>query len=541
MMSRPVFLAVTVLLVGAPAFAQDKAAEIDKIFSWATSSTPGCAVGVSHQGNVVASRAYGLADLERNVPISTNTIFDAGSVVKQFVSASVLLLVEEGRISLSEDVRKYIPELPDPGYKVTINHLLTHTSGTRDWTGFRPLTEGDVDVLVLALRQRGLDFAPGDEFVYSNSGFVLLKEVVARTSGMSFTAFTKKRLFDPLGMKSSNYVVDMTDVIPNRALAYEKEGGNWKQDMYLGNDRGGGGLMTTPSDLLIWNDALTNARLGAFVTEKIQEPATLNNGRKLGYARALFVEENPDGRIVWHSGGAAGYSTFLVRFPEQALSIAIMCNAGDASQASLSARRISEVFVPRTPPDATPPAGAVVLAAADLSGRAGLFFNERTGQPLRVAVNNSTLMIDGRPLIALATDRFRNQRPSLQVMSQAEFELRFLSADRLEITSKEGDATTYRRAQPYAPTAAELGAFAGRYESGEAGSVVELVPTTGGLVLRFFRDASRSLPFAPADRDTFMLSQMVMRFVRDKDGKVTGFDYGNPALRKVRFTRVADR
>lgn len=154
---------VTTLLISTPAYAQDKTAEVDKIFSWTKPSEPGCAVAVSHQGKVVVNRAYGSADLERDVPITTNTIFDAGSVVKQFVAASVLLLVEEGKLSLTEDIRKYIPELPDTGQKIMLDHLLTHTSGIRDWTGIRPLAEGDPDVLTLILRQRGLNFAPGEE------------------------------------------------------------------------------------------------------------------------------------------------------------------------------------------------------------------------------------------------------------------------------------------------------------------------------------------------------------------------------------------
>src|SRR5262245_61250365 len=164
---------VTALLVGTTADAQDKTSEIDKIFSWTTPSTPGCTVAVSQNGKLVVNRGYGSADLEREVPISPGTIFDAGSVTKQFVAAAILLLVEDSRLSLSDDVRKHIPELPDYGHKVTIDHLLTHTSGIRDWTGILPLTAGNEDALTMTLRQRGLNFAPGEEWLYSNSGYVL--------------------------------------------------------------------------------------------------------------------------------------------------------------------------------------------------------------------------------------------------------------------------------------------------------------------------------------------------------------------------------
>src|SRR5437868_3576442 len=317
--SRLFFLAsclVTALLAGTQASAQEKTAEIDKIFSWATPATPGCAVAASQKGKVVVNRSYGSADLERDVLITPNTIFDIGSTQKQFVAAAVLLLVADKRLALADDVRKYIPELPDYGHKITINHLLTHTSGLRDWTGMLPLAQGRPDVLGLILRQSGLNFVPGEEWSYSSSGFVLAKEIVARVSGMTFAEFARQRLFEPLGMKSSSYSVDMRDIVKHRAMAYERQGDRWRMAMLFDNDRGGGGILSTASDLLLWNNALASQRLGAFVSERIQEPATLSNGRKLSYARGLFLDPRPP-RVIWHSGSAEGYKSFLARFPEQ--------------------------------------------------------------------------------------------------------------------------------------------------------------------------------------------------------------------------------
>jgi CubicO group peptidase (beta-lactamase class C family) len=534
------FVVIT-LFVGTAAYAQDKASEIDKIFSWATPATPGCVCAVSQKGKVIMNRAYGLADLERDVPLSTNSVLDAGSVVKQFVSASVLLLVEDGRLSLSEDIHKYIPELPDYGHKITLDHLLTHTSGIRDWTGIRPLAEGDPTALTLTLRQRGLNFAPGEEWSYSNSGYELLKEIVARTSGMSFSDFTQKRLWQPLKMKETIYLHDMTDVVKNRALAYKKESGRWKLDMYFGNDRGGsGGLLTTANDLLIWNEALANHTLGAFVTQKLQEPATLNNGRKLSYARGLNVETRGVDKLVWHSGGAAGYSTLAVRLPEHGLSVAIMCNA-DGGAKSEYASRIFDLFLPPATAENNTKAPNAGGAESNLTARTGLFFNERTGQPLRLIVNNNILSIaGGGPLATIAADRFKNQRSSLYFMSQAQFELQFLSADRFEIKTKEGETMQYRRAQAYTPAAAELNAIAGQYESNEMGSVMEMVPEKDGLVMRFYRNPAKALQFKPVDGNTFMLGMMTVRFLQDKAGKVVAFDYSNPVVRNIRFTRLSE-
>ena len=538
---------VTSLLAGMPAHAQDRSSEIDKIFNWVTGAMPGCAVAVSHHGKVAVNRTYGLADLERDVPITPGTLFDAASVVKQFIAAATLLLVEEGRLSLTEDVRTYIPELPDYGHTITLDHLLTHTSGIRDWTGLGPLTGREIDALSLTLRQRGLNFAPGDEWSYSNSGYVLLREIVARTSGMSLPDVMRTRLFEPLGMKSTTYLLDMRDVLKNRALAYEKAGNSWKLDIHVGNDRGGGGaLFSTPGDLLLWNEALASDRLGRFVSEKLHEPATLNNGRQLGYARGLFLDSNRGGRVIWHSGGSAGYGTFLVRFPEQALSVATMCNAGDIATGGAYARRIFDLFVPALSERSESKGSALSESKGPaLSERSeskgGLFFSEATGQPLRLAVDNGRLRIAGGPVLETVTeDRFRNPRGALSFMSQDEFELRFVSPDQIELRSMEGETTRYRRAQPYAPSPEELKAFAGRYSNDESRAVMEMEPVKTGLIARVNWNNAQAFPFVPVDRDTFQLGRMIVRFRRDQGGNVVGFDYSNPVVRNITFTRIGN-
>ena len=542
------FVVAAVLLVGTPAYAQDKTGELDKIFSWATSSTPGCAVAVSQHGKPVANRAYGLADLERDVPISANTVFDAGSVTKQFVAAAVLLLVEDGKLTLAEDIRKYIPQLPDYGHKITLDHLMNHTSGIRDWTGIFPLTNGTEDALTLTLRQRGLNFTPGEQFSYSNSGYVLLKEIVARTSGMSFDEFTRKRLFEPLGMKNTAYRTDLRDIVKNRALAYDKGPNGWRMAMKLDNERGGGGaLLTTPSDLLIWNEALTNSRLGAAVTEKLHEPAKLNSGRKVGYTRGLFSETYRGAKQVSHSGGAGGYSTWLGRYPEHGLSIAIQCNSDELSTTAF-ARRIFGLYVPAAGAQGAenplPPIAAEGIDAAglDLNSKAGLFFSEVTGEPLQLVVDRGRLRLAGGPaLVAQSNDRFKRWGNSLEFMSGDEFEVTFPSRDQLELKSMDGKTTRFRRAQPYAPSADDLKAFAGRYESTEIGTVFQVEPKGGGLQLRLEHTPSRSLEFKPVDRDTFQLSRVTVRFIRDKAGKVVALDYSNPVIQNIKFTRLNDR
>src|SRR5687767_4995028 len=329
-MLRPRSLVVAALLVGTGVHAQDRTAETDKIFAWVKPGMPGCVAAASQDGKLAVNRAYGLADLERNVPLTTESLLDAGSIRKQFVAAAVLLLVEDGRLSLADDVRKYTPELHDFGHAITIDHLLTHTSGIRDWVPLLNWASGDPDAMSMILRQRTLNFVPGTEWSYSNSGYVLLPEIVTRVSGMKFSEFLHKRVLDPLGMRHSRYIDDPDLVLKNRALAYEPQsGGVWKADMRLGNARGGAGaLFTTAADLVLWNDALAAGRLGKFVTAKIQEPARLSNGRELTYARGLSLLTEKGIRIVLHSGGAAAYRSFAARFVDHGVSIAVLCNAG---------------------------------------------------------------------------------------------------------------------------------------------------------------------------------------------------------------------
>ena len=310
--------------------------------------------------------------------MTADSVLDAGSVVKQFLAASVLMLVEDKRLSLTEDVRKYIPELPDYGHRITLDHLLTHTSGIRDWTGLGPLTGRQVDALTVTLRQRGLNFAPGEEWAYSNGGYVLLREIIARTSGMPLSDFMQKRLFTPLGLKSTSYLLDGSK-LEKLALAYQKAGEGWTPDMHTVMTRGGGGaLYTTARDLLTWNDALTSGKLGKFVSDKIQEPATLSNGRKLGYARGLFLDSNRGSTVVWHSGGAGGYGAFAVRFPQHALAVASMCNVGETATGGAYASRIFDLFVPPTAaPETGTPAPKVEARGREEQGGLVLQRNQR--------------------------------------------------------------------------------------------------------------------------------------------------------------------
>ena len=518
--------------------------EVDRIFSFATAETPGCAVGVSQRGKVVVNRAYGLANVERRVPLSQRSLFDIGSTQKQFTAAAVLLLVEDGRLALSDDIRKHIPELPDYGHKVTVDHLLTHTSGVRDWTGMLPMAEEGTDVM-------NADPAPARSQLRARRGVVLLEQRLRAREGdrraRERNVVRRVRAQAPVraARACSRAPTSPTSCRAARTppSATRRTGDGWKPYMRLGNNRGGGAIVSTVGDLVAWTDALASGKLGKLVTAKIQEPARLANGRKLKYARGLMVDSTPGGLVVSHSGGAAGFSTWMGHVPEHGLSVAVSCNFDPVSATAL-AERVSDLYLPPLSAAARAEAAAATAGAAgvDVSSRAGLYFDERTGEPMRLGVNEGRLRIaNGPPLVALAQDRFRGVRADLFFRSQDAFEMRFPSNDQLELKSMEGQTTRYRRAQPWTPTAADLQAVDGRYESTELGSVFEIVPGTNGLVMRFERAPDKALELTPVERDTYMLRMMIVRFRRDASGKVVGFDYGNPVVRSIAFTRLGDR
>ncbi|MFI5310536.1 MAG: serine hydrolase domain-containing protein, partial [Gemmatimonadales bacterium] len=254
--------------LGAQQADADLAARVDRVLAQtnATSATPGCAVGVSHDGRIV-EHAFGMADLELGVANTPKTVFETGSVAKQFTAASIVLLAIEGKLRLDDPVRKYVPELPEYGAPLLIRHLLNHTSGVRDWGSVLALTgygRGErVVSQVLALdvitHQKGVDFTPGAEYSYSNSGYTLLATIVERVSKQTLPAFTAERLFKPLGM-TAQWRDDYTRLVPGRAQAYAPApGGAWRLDMPFMNVYGNGGLLLTVGDLLKWN-AMLDAR-----------------------------------------------------------------------------------------------------------------------------------------------------------------------------------------------------------------------------------------------------------------------------------------
>jgi CubicO group peptidase (beta-lactamase class C family) len=329
---------------------QKMEAAVDEVFEDLTASgSPGCALGVYRNGQMIYAKGYGLANVEEGVPITPKSVFDIGSTSKQFTAASILLLEKQGKLSVNDDVRKYLPELPDYGNKITILNLLNHTSGLRDYLTLMELAgiptdsvTTDEDALALIARQRVLNFAPGSEWLYSNTGFFLLSTIVKRVSGKTLREFAGENIFTPLGMTQTQFRDSHTSLIANRALAYdanEKRGGYTLNVSYF-EQTGDGAVHTSVEDLLKWDENFYTGQIGGkiFLAE-LQEHGKLNNGKVLDYAKGLNVAEYRGLHTVRHGGSWGGYRAELLRFPDQHFSVACLCNVGNANPA----RRANEV------------------------------------------------------------------------------------------------------------------------------------------------------------------------------------------------------
>jgi len=422
------------------AVAPAPAAAVDEIFSKWTSSTPGCAVGIAVGGKPVLMKAYGMADLEHDVRNTPETIFEAGSVSKQFTAMAVQLLASEGKLSIDDQVRKYIPELPDYGKSLTIRHMLSHTSGLRDWGSIEsiagwPRTTREythAHVLEIVSRQKSLNFDPGTHWSYSNTGFNLAAIIVSRVSGMPFAEFSKQRIFTPLGLTHTSWRDDHTRIVKGRAIAYAFENGEYHIEMPFENVHGNGGLLTTVGDLLAWNKHLVNPKVGN--PKLIAEMTTVgrfNDGKPLAYGLGFFVEEYRGVHNVYHSGSTAGYRAHLNRFTDSDTSVAVLCN-GSNGDASRSANRVSDVYLgdrlkPAPPPGPATPQPAALNpppSAAQLNALAGSYWSDEAETMLVAAVDQGALVLRRRPdtvikLTAIGPDKFRGSIGTVTFMRNA--------------------------------------------------------------------------------------------------------------------------
>ncbi len=513
----------------------DLAAAVDGIFAEWTVDTPGCAVGAAVGGRTVVDKGYGQADLERRVPIAGDTILEAGSVSKQFTAAAVLLLAADGVLDLDDPVRKYLPEVPDYGTPVTIRQMLTHTSGLRDWgsvagIGGWPRTtrvHTHAHVLEILARQTHLNFPPGTRWSYSNSGYNLAAILVARVSGMSFADFTRRRIFEPLGMTSTSWRDDHTRVVPRRALAYSRDDDGYHTDMPFENVHGNGGLLTTVGDLLTWTSHFRTPRVGdaGFVAAQTT-PGRFADGRAHDYGMGVWIGTYRGAREIRHSGSTAGYRAYLTTFPEHGAAVAVLCNAAQADAGALAYAVVDTVLAPvlGPAPDREP---AHTLTAAERDVLTGLYRNTVTGTATRIVQDGDGVRVERGVVLAAET--------ATRLTTAAGARWDFDGRGGLQVTDAFGTVDTLALVEQAAPDAAALAAYTGRYTSGEAETTLTVEVDGGDLVVR--RRPDTVMRLTPLYADAFAGPLGTVIFRRDGSGQVGALSVSQDRVWDMRFER----
>lgn len=517
---------------------------VDSLFArWNQPGTPGCAVAARQGDRQVLSRAYGMADLEHGVPNTPETVFEAGSVSKQLTAAAVVLLAEAGRLSLDDDVRKYVPEVPRYEEPITIRHLLNHTSGLRDWgtvvaaAGWPRTTRIHTHdhVLDVISRQRSLNYTPGAEYSYTNSGYNLLAVIAERVSGESLQEFSKRNIFDPLEMSRTQWRDDFTRVVADRATAYQPaRGGGFSMLMPFENVYGNGGLLTTVGDLLRWTAALEQGTLGGpRFREEMHRRGRLNDGREIAYAGGLVIGGELGVPEVSHTGATAGYRAFLARFPQQGVAVALLCNVADASPGGLG-YGVARVLLGEAARERSVPA-AVELAPERLSVLAGLYRNQRTQEPLRLELRDGVLRFGrGARLVALSDSAFALAGGGDRLLVRRAADGRPTA---LRLLTDDGDEVRFEPVAEASPSPAQLRAYEGRYHSDEAEATYTVAVVEGALELRL--RPGRKVRLTPAYADAFTIgSGGLVRFIRDPAGRVREMSFGMGRVRDLRLARV---
>ena len=513
-----------------------RAQQVDAIFARVdATSSPGCTVGVGVKGQRVLERGYGMADLEHDTVLRPDAIVEAGSVSKQFTAAAVLLLARDGKLSLDDPVRTHIPELPEYGVPLTIRHMLTHTAGLRDWgtmadLGGWPRTRRahtHAHALQIMARQTALNFTPGTDWSYSNSGYNLAAILVSRVSGMSFADFTRTRIFEPLGMRDTSWRDDHRRIVRRRAMAYADARGTFTTLMPFEDVHGNGGLLTTVGDLLTWNQNFVTHVVGdaAFVAEQ-ERTAVLSSGVDTGYGLGLYVGSAGGRREVYHSGATAGYRAFLVRYPAEQLSVAVLCNVTSANAERL-ARQVADLYLDAPP---APVPGASVTLAPDVArARAGIYRQVDGPQVLVLNEADGALRVsDGPVLSAVSPTAMRLGNATVEFGADG-------VATRARVSGASIKPRTYERVPRATPTAADLRAFAGRYRSDEADVSIEVVVENGALVV--MRAPADTMPLTPLYADAFASDLGTIRFDRGPRGAVTALRVSTDRAWDVAFVR----
>ncbi|MBC7828251.1 MAG: serine hydrolase [Chitinophagaceae bacterium] len=517
---------------------QDTIDIIDKMFDRYKPGNPGCQLAISRNGQVIFSRAWGMADLEHAVPLTTESVIEAGSISKQFTAAAILLLEQQGKLAIDDDVRKYVPELPDYGTPITLRQMMQHTSGLKDWGSIAEIagwprstkTYNNDDALYIIARQKTLNNKPGDEFLYSNSNYNLFAVIVERVSGISLAQFTRLHIFEPAGMKHTEWRNNFKKVVLNRAMAYERSGTGYLTNMPNEYVYGNGGLLTTAEDLLIWNDYYLNGKLGnPSLLKKQLAVSALNNGKMNWYAAGLFTDSLRGRKTISHSGATAGYRSNLYCFPDLGLTIVWLSNTSEFDQVGSPVNSIRDLLVTNISVvkniNELPP---VTIPIEKLNSYTGWYKDPRTGLALKLFVRDGRLANSrGGNLIPVAENVFMSGPNKIEILPVKPSKLRFITPV---------DTLHFFAVDSAKPDEKTMNDYAGKYYSEEAEAKFDIIFKDGKLVAS--RNPTSDYLFSPTYKDGFSSPAGDIYFERDKKLQVTSMKISVGRARNVEFRKM---
>jgi CubicO group peptidase (beta-lactamase class C family) len=531
------------LLVASTAFSDDKSQpRVDQIFAaYEKPGSPGCAVGVIQDGTFVYRKGYGLGSLELGVPLSSQSVFYMASVSKQFTAASVVLAAEQGFLALDDDVRKYIPELPDYGHVISLRQMLHHTSGFRDFETLMFLSGRDLadvhskqEMLDLITRQKGLNNVPGEEWIYSNTNYFLLGEVVTRATKKPLAEFAAENIFQPLGMVHTRFYDDHTLVMPGRVAAYDPAGdGKFLVDWSTNFDTvGPGGLMSSVDDMFLWDENFYKNKLGrGTLLKEMQIRGVLNNGNETEYGLGLELSTYRGLPTVGHDGALFGYRTGILRFPEQRFSIVCLCNLSSADPGAL-VRAVADVYLEKR----LHAEAGVVPAPNQSSFPDPTLFAGKYLDPHRHFVYSFTaaggnLMAWGGRLRRVGPNQFKDLGTGIITFEGSD------GGMKATLVTDGGIFFAGGRVEAPHLSEADLAVYAGQYSSAEIDATYDLSMGQGGLLLRNGGNPPLKLvAVAPDEFESGDFGTVVFR--RDANHRISGLSVFAVNARDVNFDRV---
>jgi CubicO group peptidase (beta-lactamase class C family) len=541
----------------APAVAQSPEQRVDALFApWNNLNTPGAAVTVVKDGMVVYRKGFGCAQLEYGIPITPSTVFHVASVSKQFTAMAITLLEAAGKLSADDDIHTYLPELHDFGATVTIQNLLNHTSGIRDqWdllalSGWRMddvITQGQI--MDRLRRQKELNFAPGSRYMYSNSGFTLLAEIVSRVSGKPFTEWTRENIFQPLGMTSTHFHIDNTEIVRDRAYSYngDREHGFKQAGLNYANV-GATSLFTTVEDMANWLRNFEDKRVGgSAVMDKMLTKGVLADGNEISYARGIEIGAYRGLKTVGHSGGDAGFRSHVVYFPGERFGVAVFSNLGSVDPGGLSLR-IAEIYLasrlerPKAGGPAPVALKPITLPVKSLEPMVGPYLIE-SSQLLRKIIVRKDKLIYFRSdesqtvLQPLSATRFR----MLDIGGEVYVDFSDKAGDvynTYTVTEADGRKVEAKRIEPYEPTEAQLKEFLGSFYSDELDTRYDLTLKSGSIWVTG-QGHQEGSPLGPIGRDSFSAGGYFgLKFERNGRGAISGFRISTGRVLNLKFVKV---